>query len=402
LRVYLAPCGIGLGHITRVHPIATELNRRGVETVFSTYLDGLEYAERNRLPTYKAVPINFKVRTDGSIDFKLTAASSGFSLGVRMFLRQVVCEIRYLKQFRPDAVLSDSRASSLIAAWLLRIPVVLMLNQFRVEIIRRPSGRSLTPLDRLFYFIANIGWLFIRTVIQLVWGRSQVILIPDLPSPYTISVGNLAIPNRYKDKVKLIGPIVEERQHSRARDHRVRNEIGIEPKVPFIYAAVSGPKVERAILVQKLLASFSGMKNYQITLSKGDAEGEVGVQSVGCVKVYDWIEKQEDFIRASDLVIARAGHGTIMKSLVYGRPMVLVPIPDHTEQYGNARRAASLHVAEIIDQSRLNRETLQCAVDRVLNSPEYFTNATRISKEAASTDAVASACSIVERLAKHS
>jgi len=401
LRVYLAPCGIGLGHITRVHPIANELKRREVETVFSTYLDGLDYARRNLLPTYEAVPINFKVTNDGAIDFKKTAATSGFSLGIRTFLQQVVREIQFLKQFRPDAVLSDSRASSLVAAWLLRIPAALMLNQFRVEIIRRPSGRSLTLYDRLFFFIANVGWLFVRTAIQLVWGRSQVILIPDLPPPYTISLGNLAIPRRYKEKVKFIGPIVEE-HHSKSSEH-IRREIGLETKLPFIYAAVSGPKVEREILARKLLDAFQGFsKNYQIALSRGNPEGERAMHSVGGVRVYDWIENQEDFIKASDLVVARAGHGTIMKSLVYGKPMVLVPIPDHTEQYGNAFRATSLHVAEMIDQNMLNHDTLKSKVERVLESREYLTNAARISKETASMDAVATACDIVEALASHS
>jgi hypothetical protein len=274
LRVYLAPCGIGLGHIARVHPIADELNRRGIQTVFSTYLDGLDYAKRNLLPTYEAVPINFKVTSDGAIDFKMTAATSGFSLGIRTFLRQVIREIEYLKQFRPEVVLSDSRASSLVAARLLRIPVALMLNQFRVEIIRRPSGRSLTLFDRLFFFIANMGWLFIRTAIQLVWGRSQIILIPDMPSPNTISLGNLAIPRRYNGKVKLIGPIVEKPRNAKGK-HSLRRELGFESKPPLIYAAVSGPKVEREILARILLDSFQGMSNnYQIVLSRGDPEGD--------------------------------------------------------------------------------------------------------------------------------
>jgi UDP-N-acetylglucosamine--N-acetylmuramyl-(pentapeptide) pyrophosphoryl-undecaprenol N-acetylglucosamine transferase len=404
LRVYLAPCGIGLGHITRAHPIANELKHRGIETVFSTYLDGLDYAKRNHLRTYEAVPINFRVTNDGTIDFKKTAATSGFSLGIRTFLKQVVREIQFLKQFRPDVVLSDSRASSLIAAWLLRIPTALMLNQFRVEIIRRPSGRSLTPLDRLFFLIANVGWMFVRTAIQLVWGRSQVILIPDLPSPYTISLGNLAIPRRYTEKVKLIGPIVE-RQYDRStsRSNDIRPKLGLGVKLPFIYAAVSGPKVERAILARKLLASFKNMSgNYQIVLSRGNPDGKRTMHSVGRVGVYDWIENQDDFIRASDLVIGRAGHGTIMKSLAYGKPMVLVPIPDHTEQYGNARRAASLHVAEMIDQNMLDHDTLKSKVEKVLESHKYTTNASRIGKEAAAMDAVAMACDIVEGLASRS
>jgi UDP-N-acetylglucosamine--N-acetylmuramyl-(pentapeptide) pyrophosphoryl-undecaprenol N-acetylglucosamine transferase len=404
LRVYLAPCGIGLGHITRAHPIANELEHRGIETVFSTYLDGLDYAKRNHLRTYEAVPINFRVTNDGTIDFKRTAATSGFSLGIRTFLEQVVREIQFLKQFRPDVVLSDSRASSLIAAWLLRIPVALMLNQFRVEIIRRPSDRLLTPLDRLFFLIANVGWLFVRTVIQLVWGRSQVILIPDLPSPYTISLGNLAIPRRYAEKVKLIGPIVEQ-QHNKSstRSNDIRRKLGLGLKLPFIYAAVSGPKVEREILARILLHSFRNMSgDYQIVLSRGNSDGKRTMHSVDGVRVYDWIENQDDFIRASDLVIGRAGHGTIMKSLAYGKPMVLVPIPDHTEQYGNARRAASLHVAEIIDQNMLDHDTLNSKVEKVLESHKYTTNASRISEEAATMDAVAMACDIGEGLASRS
>lgn len=400
MRVYLAPCGIGLGHITRAHPIANELKHRGIETAFSTYLDGLDYAKRNHLRTYEAVPINFRVTNDGTIDFKKTAATSGFSLGIRRFLEQVVREIQFLKQFRPDVVLSDSRASSLVAAWLLRIPVALMLNQFRVEIIRSPSGRSLTPLDRLFFLIANLGWLFIRTAIQLVWGRSQVILIPDLPSPYTISLGNLAIPRRYTEKVKLIGPIVE-RQHDKSSTRSdIRRKLGFGSKLPFIYAAVSGPKVEREILARILLDSFRNMsQDYQIVLSRGNPEGKRTRHSMGGVWVYDWIENQDDFIKASDLVIGRAGHGTIMKSLAYGKPLVLVPIPDQTEQNGNARRASSLHVAEIIDQNMLNHDTLKSKVEKVLESHEYTTNASRVSKEVTAMDAVAMACDIVEGLA---
>ena len=102
LRVYMAPCGIGLGHVTRSYPIAKELSRRGIITVFSTYLDGLAYARQNDLPTFEATPINFRVTNEGRIDFKLTAATSGFSLGIRTFLRQVMRELRFMQLFKPE------------------------------------------------------------------------------------------------------------------------------------------------------------------------------------------------------------------------------------------------------------------------------------------------------------
>lgn len=392
----MAPCGIGLGHIARAIPIAMELNARGVETVFSTYLDGLEYAKRKHLPTYEAVPIYFRVTNDGAIDFKMTAATSGFSLGVRRFLRQVTREIEFMKQFRPDVVFSDSRASSLVAARLMRIPVVLMLNQFRVEIVRRPADRRLSLLDRLFFFVANIGWLFVRTALQLVWSRSQIILVPDLPYPFTISAGNLAIPRRYNGKVKLIGPIVENSERNAAFS---RSEVS-SPKRPLVYAAVSGPKVERRILSRKLTDCMRGLsKSYRVVISRGEPNGHREPRPLDGVKVYDWIEDQDSVVKASEIVISRAGHGTIMKSLVHGKPMILIPIPDHPEQYGNARRAKALHVAEIIDQSRLDNGTLKAAIQQILQTDDYRRNCAKIQKEAASLHAVEAACDRITRLA---
>jgi UDP:flavonoid glycosyltransferase YjiC (YdhE family) len=399
----MAPCGIGLGHITRLHPIANELNKRGIRTVFSTYLDGLEYAKHNKLPTFEAVPLNFRVTSDGTIDFKMTAATAGFSLGIRTFLKQVIREIQFMKRFRPDVVVSDSRASSLVAARLLRIPVALVLNQFRVEIVKRPTGRKLTLVDRLFFLIANIGWLFIRTAIQLVWGSSQIILIPDLPAPYTISLGNLAIPSRYNRKLKLIGPTVEDGPTSKATKIRARSRLGFDSKKPVIYGAVSGPRIEREVLARLLLKSLGQLpRGFQIVLSRGEPNGEHEGHYLNHARVYDWLENQDDFIRASDILVCRAGHGTIMKSLLYGKPMVLIPIPDHTEQIGNARRATQLHVAKVVEQSALNGSTLESAIREVLDSNVYRKKSAEISRRAASMHAIPTSCNMIQKLGRQS
>ena len=400
MRVYMAPCGIGLGHITRLNPIAEELTKRGDRVVFSTYLDGLDYARRNNLPTFEAVPLNFSVTTDGTIDFKRTAATSGFSLGIRTFLRQVTREIRFLKQFRPDVVVSDSRASSLVAARFLRIPVALMLNQFRIEIIRRPTNRKLTLHDRLFFFVANIGWLFIRTAIGLVWGKSQVIMIPDLPAPHTIALGNLAIPERYNGKVKLIGPTVEQNKQNTLAQHEAKRKLGFDPNKPLIYGAVSGPRVEREILGSKLQQVFEDLpKRYEIVLSRGRPDGDRHAHRVKGVRVFEWLDNQDEYVDACDVVVSRAGHGTIMKSLKYGKPMVLIPIPDHTEQIGNARRAVQLHVAKLIDQRALGVDMLTSALDEVVASESFRRNAAQIGESSATLNAVNSACRIIQNLA---
>jgi len=370
LRVYIAPCGIGLGHVTRCEPIGEALTREGNDVVYSTYLDGLDYARKRRLPRLPTVPMGFKVKEDGTVDFKLTATTSGFSLGVRRFLQQLTAEIRNIKRFRPDVVLSDTRASSLVAAKLLGVPVALIMNQFRVEMVRKPSARALSPVDRFFFLIANIFWMLFRTFLGGVWARSNLILIPDFPPPYTISASNLTIPRRYQKKTKLIGPIVEIDDSDPRPQDVLKASLFFDSRKPLIYAAVSGPKIERNVL-SGLLSQFLSQfpDEYQVVLSRGEPNGVSAPARNGNLTVYDWVENQNELLRASDVVMCRAGHGTIMKSIALGKRMILIPIPDHTEQYGNALRASAIGVAELLPQREISKERLLDATNRLLSSP---------------------------------
>ena len=296
-----------------------------------------------------------------------------------------------MKEFKPNVVLSDSRASPIFAARLLHIPVVLILNQFRVEIIRRPSNKKLTLFERFFFRIANLGWMFPRTAIGIVWGMSQAILIPDLPNPFTISTSNLAIPKSYVDKIRLIGPIIGTTSNEVARTRTKHSR-------PRIYAAISGPRREREVLGKILEESLHHLSSkYNIVLSRGNPKGTLKPHRVHGIRVYDWIRNQDEWMKKCDIIVARAGHGTIMKSLTYGKPMVLIPIPDHTEQMGNAKRAESMHVARVIQQNNLNPTTLDASLQTVLNG-RYLKHAEAISKSVSSLNAVSIACDVIESL----
>ena len=398
LRVYVAPCGIGLGHITRCEPIADALASRGAEVVYSTYSDGLDYARRRGLPTLPTVPIGFKVKEDGTVDFKMTAATSGFSLGVRRFLKQLTAEIRNIKRFKPDVVLSDSRVSSLIAGKLMGVPVALVLNQFRVDIVGKPSARKITIVDRVFFLIANIFWLFFRTLLGGIWARSNLMLIPDFPAPYTISESNLAIPKRYRKKVKLIGPIVSGEPKKQSSGGSLNRSLFFASRKPLIYAAVSGPKTERTVLADLLLESLRRFpKGYEVVVSRGEPSGSSAPLHDHNLTVYDWIEDQYEVLEASDVVVSRAGHGTIMKAIVLGKPMILIPIPDHTEQYGNAKRASKLSLAEVVPQREVSTERLLGATRRLLDSPPEGLR--RLNNQTPFSEAVAIGASEIEALA---
>ena len=126
-RIYFSPCGIGLGHVSRSVPIAREVVRRGGSVLFSTYTEAVNYTQKFGLPVVSAPPIQMGNDPTGSISIKGTTLESGIT-ALPTFMEQIRFEVLYMKAFDPDVVFSDSRLSSIYAARLLRIPIVLLLN----------------------------------------------------------------------------------------------------------------------------------------------------------------------------------------------------------------------------------------------------------------------------------
>ncbi|MEM3788791.1 MAG: glycosyltransferase, partial [Candidatus Bathyarchaeia archaeon] len=62
------------------------------------------------------------------------------------------------------------------------------------------------------------------------------------------------------------------------------------------------------------------------------------------------------------------GHGTITQCMCYGKPMILVPTPNHTEQINNAVQAKKLGVAKVIRQENLNLDKLLKTVEQTLTA----------------------------------
>jgi UDP:flavonoid glycosyltransferase YjiC (YdhE family) len=352
MRAYFAPCGIGLGHVGRSVPIARALISKGMKVTFSTYTDGIGYIQRERLPLCMAPPIGFQVKPDGSIDFRQTAANPGPFVSVFTFLRQVNFELASIGTFKPDVIVSDSRASPLVAARILGLPRICILNQFQVFIPRRKRFLRLARL-------ADYGTL---TLIGKIW-TSQTVLIPDFPAPYTISTGNLHIPKAYRKNVKLIGPVLPVTPYSLPPQSELRKRLQLSNKKICIFVPMSGPYRERAFFTENLkqiLLSFP--QEYEITVSLGYPHSKRKPLRHDNITIYDWIPNRFEYMKACDFVIARAGHGTITQCMCYGKPAIFIPTPNHTEQLNNAQQASKLRTARVIRQEKTTKEVLLATI----------------------------------------
>jgi UDP:flavonoid glycosyltransferase YjiC (YdhE family) len=118
------------------------------------------------------------------------------------------------------------------------------------------------------------------------------------------------------------------------------------------------------------------------------------------VTIYKWIPNRFEYLKASDLVIGRAGHGTLTQCMCYGKPMIIIPTPSHTEQLINARQAMQLGIAKIIQQEELSRERLLEMVKQTLES-EIPQRLKEVQREALKHDGLENAVKIVIEMAEN-
>lgn len=356
-RVYFSPCGIGLGHVSRCFPIATEVRRRGGEVLFSSYLEGVDYVTKHGFNVVEAPEIFLETNDAGSIDLRLTVSKKGMTAIITL-LRQIQFEIKQIQSFNPDVIFSDTRVSTVIAAKILQKPCLLMLNQF---LPRAPRDEETN-----FWKLVDGS---VMTVLGRIWTLANRVIIPDYPEPYTISLDSLRAPKRYSVKMDLVGSILGVKPEDNPDANMVREDLGVRDDQVLIYAGISGPRTERMSLIQLLIPIFQEFPDrFHVVMSTGNPEGGSEPKKMGNLTLIPWIINRYEFLNACDVVISRGGHETIMQSIGYMKPSIIIPTPRHPEQYGNARRAQDIGVAEAMHQKDVSVNSLVSRIDHLLGN----------------------------------
>ncbi len=105
-------------------------------------------------------------------------------------------------------------------------------------------------------------------------------------------------------------------------------------------------------------------------------------------------------LQRANLVISRAGAGTITELAVTGTPAVLIPYPYAAEDHQtyNAKEYKDAGAGVVYQQSELTPETLSTQVAQWLRSPEQLQNMTEKAKALAITDSTERLASLVRSL----
>ncbi|WP_326851702.1 glycosyltransferase [Actinocrinis sp.] len=162
---------------------------------------------------------------------------------------------------------------------------------------------------------------------------------------------------------------------------------------PLIYASM-GTLLNRRERVFRTIAEACENLDAQLVISLGHRGARIPTDFPGKPVVVGYAPQLELLKRAS-LVIGHGGANTVLESMAYGVPMVLLPVSN--DQPGVAARAKRVGVAEFIPVHKANTRRLRTVIDTVLTNPSYRQNAQTYQNEIRGADAVGRAADIIEQ-----
>ena len=138
-----------------------------------------------------------------------------------------------------------------------------------------------------------------------------------------------------------------------------------EPGDPWVLVSISSQLQDDLPLAEAALRAMEG-RQVRVLLTVGPGHQPSEVESRPANARIEQVVPHSAVLQRGMLLVSHAGHGSVMKALWAGVPMVLMPWG--RDQPGVAARAQALGVAEVVQRGDGDTDALTAAIDRALSS----------------------------------
>lgn len=217
------------------------------------------------------------------------------------------------KETDAKLVVSDEDFIVLGNAQKLNIPTILITDQLNVAFAKTKTARLLEKR--------------INKWMQEKMLNAIKVIVPDFKS-------DVDYPS---DNIVYVGPIV--RTVTRDRD-TIRKELNIQTHEKLIVITGGGSNLGKHIIL-KIIQEVSSLKGDYKFFVVGQFNNKIRHDNRFIIR--EFVRDLHEYIASADLVISLAGKSTIDEALVYGTPIIAIPIKNHFEQEHNAAKLGFSH-----------------------------------------------------------
>ena len=168
-----------------------------------------------------------------------------------------------------------------------------------------------------------------------------------------------------------------------------------EPGNPWVLATLSSQLQDDIPIAQTVLRALAHQP-VRVFLTMGSGHRLPELSDVPDNARIEQYVPHSKVLQRSRLLISHAGHGSVMKALWYGVPMVLVPWG--RDQPGVAARAERLGIAKVVAREELTHERLVNIVKAVMENEDIQAAARDAAKRLQKQNPVVTACELLEQI----
>jgi hypothetical protein len=328
-NILICPLEWGLGHATRMIPVAYELLKRDHNVIFASGKEHLSLI-CNELP--ECSYINFPGFNPGYsrylpqyLSILLTLPQLAFHIISEHFSLK-----RIINDYSVDIVISDNR----FGLWNRQIKSVYVTHMPRI------------PFPKPFQFMEPAGIFLHRMIIT----KYDFCYIPDLPGEINLS-GKLSHGIRLPDTVRYIGLL--------SRFSRIVQTDNIAADLSYNTIILSGPQPQKERLKKKLTEIFREKEPATVIL-EGKPQLKNEPEKDGNITLYSHLpsDKMINIIIGSDGIICRSGYTSIMDLITLKSSALLIPTPGQLEQEYLAEYLSEKGLFSHLDQKDLKENTI--------------------------------------------
>ena len=358
-KAYISVYGVGLGHASRMLLVANSLTEQGTDIRFSSFGDAVNYVNMHGFECFDVSPVEFAWSADAG--FSIKNSITRLPVNFMHFIGQCGNEGKNIVKFKPGVIVSDTRLSSLVVAKALGLPCITILNQ--IKLLLSPRLREVGAARMFERMLGEfLGGL---------WATSDSVLIPDLPPPYTLSEQNLWQIGSVYNKLQYIGFMAPKPSINEEYVDKVAKLLGFDRGKPTVFAHISGPSPTKTVVLNKVIEAMQNLDNIQLAISEGKPKGDTVPKKIRNGWYFEWCPVKDEIFAMSNMLIIRGGHSTLGQAIQYGKPVVTIPIENHGEQLGNAKKAQKMGLGLMLVKKDLKPEDISNAVQQVLNDSSF-------------------------------
>ena len=177
---------------------------------------------------------------------------------------------------------------------------------------------------------------------------------------------------------------IEKKNYTLEQKEKILKEVDMKSNLPIVLifgGSQGAQKINKTIIgiiENKLNKDYqiiwaTGPKQYDIVKSELEKE-KIDINKIENAKILPYIYNMEELMNVSNIIVARSGAMTITEISNLGKPSILVPLPNVSQdhQLYNAKVLENVGAAKIILNNELNKDNLNKEIENIIHTPDLM------------------------------